>query len=302
MAAAVFLSLCSWKMLKQPLSHLCWLLRSLPSLQQRNLLYLASLSQWKLCTSTCTGSQLSSRHESISQSHFQPKTAINCDFLIWHMTYTKYTLGSGAASRPWWRERERNQMSKQGEQGSFRARKHEDNGESCFKQNLRQVYPVWEVWVSHGWGKAKEEWRFGARLQAAQDGLFVEMVSLCKTLCTMRASPAGVGQAGFVWSQPSDHFAAGLQWVTKPLAALLSYFTSCPKFLCPSFFLNHFYYPLHWLCQAAAVGSAVGQDLVSLTSNSKNCFCACFLCSGEQLWASVDWVKAERKRDRIATC
>lgn len=71
------------------------------------------------------------------------------------MAYTKYTLGFGAASRPWWRER--NQMSKWREQGSFRAGKHEDKGESCFKQDLGPVYPVWEVRENHGWGKGKEE-------------------------------------------------------------------------------------------------------------------------------------------------
>lgn len=84
------------------------------------------------------------------------------------MTYIRYTLGFGAASRPWWRER--NQMSKWGEQGSFRIGKPEDTGESYFKQDLGPVYPVWEVREDHGWGK--EEWRFGARIRAVQCGFY----------------------------------------------------------------------------------------------------------------------------------
>lgn len=145
-------------------------------------------------------------------------------------------------------------------------------------------------------------------------GCTVDMMNFQKPLCTIKASPAGVGQAGFVWSQPPDHFAADLQWVTKPLAVLLSYFISCPKFLCPSFFfLNHFYYPLHWLCQAAAVRTAGSQNLVSLASNSKK-FLEFTLCaqenSSERVWTGLkqrgreagdshcnllDWTKSAQK-------
>lgn len=94
--------------------------------------------------------------------------------LLWfpHLTHDIYEINSGLwCSLKALVERERNQMSKGGEQGRFRAGKHEEKRELCFKQNLGQVYPVWEVWESHGWGKRKEE-RFGARLQAAQDGLY----------------------------------------------------------------------------------------------------------------------------------
>lgn len=150
-------------------------------------------------------------------------------------------------------------------------------GNHVLKQNLGQFYPLWEARAP--WVRERER---GMKIWSQAQSCAVEMLNLCKSLLC---------SSGSVWSQPPDHFAADLQWVTKPLAVLLSYFLSCPKFLCPSFFLNHLHCPLHWLCQAAAASRAVSQSLVSLTSNSKNCFVLTFCAQGNSS-------EQERKRHR----
>lgn len=156
MAAAVFLSLCSWKMLKQPLSHLLLIPEvialtptekssvpcqpdSVKALYKHLHWVLALLQAWK----------------------YPPETfsAQNCN-ILWFLhlhIHIQNTLWGLVQPQGLGGERERNQMSKWGEQGSFRAGKHEDKGESCFKQSLGRVYTVWEVRENHGWGKGKEE-------------------------------------------------------------------------------------------------------------------------------------------------
>lgn len=100
------------------------------------------------------------------------------------MTYTKYTLGSGAASRPWWRQRGNGESREALEQGNMKNR-----GNHVLKQNLGQFYPLWEVrapWVGErqrgmkiwsqaqsctGWAVLRRCWT-SARASSAAVALF----------------------------------------------------------------------------------------------------------------------------------
>lgn len=71
---------------------------------------------------------------------------------------------------------------KWGEQGGFRAGKHEEQGESCFKAELGTILPSVGSKSAVGGGKAKrnEDLEPGSKLPRV--GCAAKMLNLCKSL------------------------------------------------------------------------------------------------------------------------